>query len=153
MLGVQIGATLLANPLVTTGQTAFGDPQAIENPFIYLGYVILLTAIILLLFKFGFSKFVSWFFYFTTWAITYFVTSMIVYQFWGESNVLAHVLAFILPIIAVTLIWKYPEWYVIDTVGFIDCVGVTALVGVSFGVIPIIILLIIFSHQELTQQR
>jgi presenilin-like A22 family membrane protease len=145
MLGVQICATLMAIPLVTTGQTAFGDPQAIENPFIYLGYVIIVTAIFLLLFKFGLGKFISWFFYFTTWAITYFVTSMIVYQFWGTSNVLADLIAFILPIIAVILIWKYPEWYIIDTVGFIDCVGVTALVGVSFGIIPLIILLIIFA--------
>jgi presenilin-like A22 family membrane protease len=145
LIGVQIGAIYLTTPLVASGQTAFGDPQEIQNPFIYLGYVLIATAVMLLLFKWGLQKAVSGFFMITIWAVIYFVLNLIVMQVWGSTNPIADAIAFIIPIIAVILLWKFPEWYVIDTIGFIACMGITALVGVSFGLIPILILLIIFA--------
>lgn len=145
LVGVQIGATYLTIPLLPTGVTAFGDPQSIENPFIYLGYVILITAIFLLLFKIGFRRFITWFFLITVWSMMFFVLSLIGLQVWGNTNPFADILVFLLSVISVFFVWKYPEWYIIDIIGFIACIGVTTLIGVSFGIVPIIILLLIFA--------
>lgn len=37
---------------------------------------------------------------------------------------------------------KFPEWYVIDTIGFVTAAGVTAILGISFGLLPAILLLL-----------
>lgn len=146
LIGVQISATLLAIPVKATNVTAFGDPESVSNPFIYLGLVIVMTAVMLLLFKFaGFKKFIKAFFIVTVWATVFFVTQTVVIHIYGETDPVANIIALIIPFIAALLIWKYPEWYIIDSIGFVVCVGVTAIVGVSFGIYPIIILLIIFA--------
>jgi len=145
LIGVQIAGTLLAIPLKATEITAFGPAESISNPFIYLGYVILMTAIILGLFKLGFKWFITAFFLIVVWATVFFVASTIVLQVYGNTNPTADLVALILPVIAVLLIWKFPEWYVIDTIGFIMCAGATAVIGISFGIYPVIILLIIFA--------
>jgi presenilin-like A22 family membrane protease len=146
LIGVQIFASFLAIPVKATNVTAFGDPESIGNPFIYLGLVILMTAVMLFLFRFKlFKKGIKLFFLITVWATVFFVAETIVLQVYGNTNPIADGLVLILPIIAALLLWKYPEWYVIDTVGFVMCAGVTTIVGVSFGVYPIIILLAIFA--------
>lgn len=148
LIGVQIASTLLSIPVAETNVTAFGDPESISNPFIYLGLVIVMTAVILLLFKFGgfrFKQFIKAFFILTVWTTVLFVTQTIVMRLYGSTNPIADLIALIIPFIAAALIWKYPEWYVIDTIGFVVCIGVTTIVGVSFGIYPIIILLIIFA--------
>ena len=145
LIGVQIAGTLLAIPLKATEITAFGPAESISKPFIYLGYVILMTAVIMGLFKLGFKRFITAFFLLAVWATVFFVTSTIVLQVYGNTNPTADMVALILPVIAVLLIWKFPEWYVIDTIGFIMCAGATAVIGISFGIYPVIILLIIFA--------
>ena len=40
---------------------------------------------------------------------------------------------------------KYPEWYLVDLVGIIVAAGVAALIGVSIGLLPILILLLILA--------
>src|SRR5207247_10640942 len=42
----------------------------------------------------------------------------------------------------VFLLMKFPEWYVVDTIGFITAAGVTAILGISFGILPAVLLLI-----------
>jgi presenilin-like A22 family membrane protease len=145
LIGVQIGATFLSVPTQANDVTAFGDPQSLDNPFIYLGSVVVITLVILGLYKLGFRKFLTVFFMLSVWATMFFVTSTIVLQYYGDTNVLADLVALVLPVLATILIWKFPEWYVIDTIGFIMCIGVTAILGVSFGIIPVIVLLAIFA--------
>jgi presenilin-like A22 family membrane protease len=145
LVGVQIAATYLSIPVKASEVTAFGDPESLGSPFIYLGMVILLTGVILVLFRTGFKRFITWFFLITVWATTSFVTLTLVEQYTDGTNTVINILAFTLPFLAAFLIWKFPEWYVIDTIGFVECVGATAIIGVSFGIIPIIIVLTIFA--------
>jgi presenilin-like A22 family membrane protease len=151
LIGVQISATMLSIPVKATNVTAFGDPESTSNPFIYLVMVIVMTGIILFLFKFKgiFKKFIrviiKAFFIITVWATVLFVTQTIVLRLYGDTNPAASYIALLIPVVAAVLIWKYPEWYVIDTIGFIVCVGVTTIIGVSFGIYPVIILLVIFA--------
>jgi presenilin-like A22 family membrane protease len=43
------------------------------------------------------------------------------------------------------LLFKYPEWYLVDLIGIFVAAGVTALLGVSIALLPLIVLLIIFA--------
>jgi presenilin-like A22 family membrane protease len=43
------------------------------------------------------------------------------------------------------LLFKYPEWYLVDIIGIFVAAGVTALLGVSIALLPLIVLLIIFA--------
>jgi presenilin-like A22 family membrane protease len=40
------------------------------------------------------------------------------------------------------VLYKYPEWYVVDTVGMLVGAGIIALLGISLGILPIFILMI-----------
>src|SRR5207244_10776521 len=44
--------------------------------------------------------------------------------------------------VLVYLLVKSPEWYVVDTIGFVTAAGVTAILGISFGLLPAILLLL-----------
>jgi presenilin-like A22 family membrane protease len=43
------------------------------------------------------------------------------------------------------LLFKYPEWYLVDLIGIFVAAGVTALLGVSIALLPLIVLLILFA--------
>jgi presenilin-like A22 family membrane protease len=61
------------------------------------------------------------------------------------QNLLADVatlLSFAVAAVLVYLLVKFPEWYVVDTIGFVTAAGVTAILGISFGLLPAILLLI-----------
>ena len=54
-------------------------------------------------------------------------------------------MALIVSVILTVLLFYYPEWYLVDIVGIIVAGGVTALIGVSIGLLPIVVLLIILA--------
>jgi presenilin-like A22 family membrane protease len=43
------------------------------------------------------------------------------------------------------LLYKYPEWYLIDLVGVCTASGVSALIGISLSVIPVVFLLMLLA--------
>src|SRR5919197_1217330 len=51
-------------------------------------------------------------------------------------------LSFVVAGVLVFALVKFPEWYVIDTIGFVTAAGVTAILGISFGLLPAILLLL-----------
>jgi presenilin-like A22 family membrane protease len=151
LIGVQVVATALSIPLQPTGATAFGDPEDVSNPFIYLGLVILMSAVLIFLFRYKlFNKGIKAFFLFAVFTSVYFVLSAINLQFYPDSQI-ADAIALVISVAAAVLMWKYPEWYVIDIIGFVMCAGVTAIVGISFGIYPIIILLTLFAIYDFIQ--
>src|SRR5439155_1343020 len=48
----------------------------------------------------------------------------------------------------VFLLLKFPEWYVVDTIGFVTAAGVTAILGISFGILPAVLLLIALAFYD-----
>src|SRR3989304_484662 len=54
----------------------------------------------------------------------------------------ATLLAFILAGLLIGLLVKVPEWYVVDTIGFATAAGGTAIMGISFSILPAPILLV-----------
>src|SRR5881396_2872302 len=60
----------------------------------------------------------------------------------------ATVLAFTLAAGLVYLLVKFPEWYVVDAIGITTAAGVTAILGISFGTLPAILLLIALAFYD-----
>lgn len=140
---VQVSAVLLA-PLFLPEFTAFPDPSSPVNPFIYVLLVLVMTAIILLLIKYRHQGIIRGIFYFSIFVTMLYVFLPIFLQFDSEG-VLALIASLALAGGLLYLLAKSGEWYVIDAIGLIVGVGVTAILGMSLSVLPVMILLIIMA--------
>jgi presenilin-like A22 family membrane protease len=58
------------------------------------------------------------------------------------SELLTLLLPLALGAVAVGALYYYPEWWVIDSAGVLMSVGLTAILGISFGPIPALVLLV-----------
>ncbi len=142
-LFVQTGAILLA-PLFMPEFSAFPEPNDPINPFIYIFMVLVMTGIILILIKYGRKRIVQAIFY-----VSIFITMLYVFiplfLLVDQEGTLALLASLALAGCLMFLLAKKGEWYVIDGVGLIIAVGVTAILGMSLGILPVIILLIIMA--------
>jgi len=142
-LFVQTGAIFLA-PLFMPEFSAFPEPNDPINPFIYIFLVLVMTGIILILIKYGRKRIVQSIFY-----VSIFITMLYVFiplfLLVDQEGTLALLASLALAGGLMYLLVRRGEWYVIDGVGLIIAVGVTAILGMSLGILPVIILLIIMA--------
>ena len=138
-VGVQLGALALTEPFDTSDRQAVENPDDPANSIIYFGIILVATAFMLAAFRYdvqwliramiiGVSVMLAWF------VLTEFVPPVVTV---GGVNVVA-----VLAAIGVgAALLFYPEWYVIDTTGVLMGAGAAALFGISFGLLPAILLL------------
>jgi len=144
LLAVEIGSILISLPVQAAGITAFEDPTSLANPFIFIAILLVFTGFLLLLIKYGKKAWIA-----TIIAISIFLT--FVYIFSALVNVvtadpnLAAALVIILSILAIVLLYKYPEWYVIDGLGILIAAGVAAIFGSSLEYYLVIVLLVLLA--------
>ncbi len=119
---------------------AFGpDTGNPGNALEYLVLIIGFTAGILLAVKMGGQKMVKYVFLGITGMTVWFVLVPVVAL--SGSYDLALYLPLVIGGAAVAALYWYPEWYVIDAAGVLMAVGLTAILGISFGPIPALVLL------------
>ena len=144
LLAVEIGSILISLPVQAAGITAFEDPTSLANPFIFIAILLVFTGFLLLLIKYGKKGWIA-----AIIAISIFLT--FVYIFSALVNVvtadpsLATALVIILSILAIVLLYKYPEWYVIDGLGILIAAGVAAIFGSSLEYYLVIVLLVLLA--------
>jgi len=140
-LVVQFGALLLAEPFKAAGYQSVEDPQNPVNSAVYLGIILVATAVMLVLMRYGRTAILRLFLVVTSGLIAGYVFTVAVPPLavpvagglnlspWlGAGAVIAGLLF-------------YPEWWVIDASGLLMGMGAAALFGISFGILPAIILL------------
>jgi presenilin-like A22 family membrane protease len=141
---IQLLAVSLSTPVKNTVGSALPlPPDDPANPLIFIGMLLVFTLFILLLIKYWkrFLPVIIYLSLFTTF----------VYIFWALSATLlgetdpAVLLALLLSVGATVLLYKYPEWYVIDTLGILMCAGVASIFGISVGILPALILLVLLA--------
>lgn len=150
-------AILVTAPFVDAGvQPAFEDP---DNPFnIIFIFIILLvfTVVILLIAKFWKKQFIQAIILgaigYTAAYLMYPLFSLVLpqtasarialYNNYYLVISLSAILAIVFAIILIYVLYKYPEWYVIDICGIIVGAGAIAIFGISLGVLLVIIFLI-----------
>jgi presenilin-like A22 family membrane protease len=168
LLAVEIGALLLALPVQASGIVAFEDPESMINPVIFIGILLVFTAFLLILIRYDFKRVIA-----TIIGISIFLTFIYIFmamvyaamdliamttQGWWDAVVpavlvssmtadtlVATGIVIVLSVLATVLLYKYPEWYVIDGLGILIGAGVAAIFGASLDVWPVIILLVLLA--------
>ncbi len=140
ILIVQIGALLLASPMDELGMQAVEDPESTANSLYYIGFILIFTFVLLIAIK----KNMKWFIQLT---ILLAVAATLFYAFYpllhilGTGESLNYIISTVLSLGLTVLLYKFPEWYVIDTIGILIGAAASSIFGISFGIIPAIVLL------------
>ncbi|WP_136588807.1 presenilin family intramembrane aspartyl protease PSH [Salinigranum halophilum] len=128
---VQLGALALVPTFYAEGYQQVEDPTDPTNSLLYIGAILVATALMLAAFKYDFDWAVRGVVVFTSGLLSWYVFSAVL------SGLVPVVLA---AAVAVALL-AHPEWYVIDAAGVLMGAGAAALFGISFGVLPAVVLL------------
>ena len=143
---------LLIIPLYPQEYRAFGDPNDVMNPIYYLVLVLGTTAIMLFLAKKGLDRLIQYFMIASVWGTIVFVLYPVLYALLpppvpmvGDYLDLAAILTLYIATLISGALYIRPEWYVIDIAGVVMGSGIIAVLGLSFGILPTIILLIVMA--------
>jgi presenilin-like A22 family membrane protease len=123
---------------------AFG--QETENPLNSVYYILLIlgfTGGILYAVKKGGQKAIKALFLGITGFTVYYVVAPVLAQFIIVDAAIGVSLE--IAVVMTLLLWKFPEWYVIDAAGVLMCIGLSAILGLSFGILPALLLLIMLA--------
>jgi len=143
----QLTALLLAPAFAFTTGPVFQDPNDPVNSLVYLVMILAFTGIILLVVRLRKSNVVKYIvlgaMFFTMLLVFYLPFYLLFYWFnspWADP--LATLEAVVISAGLTYALAKYPEWYLVDAVGISVAAGVTAILGISFAILPALLLLI-----------
>ncbi|HYU06208.1 MAG TPA: presenilin family intramembrane aspartyl protease PSH [Thermoplasmata archaeon] len=151
LVGSQILAIALSPLFFAGGFQAFSNPADVTNTAVYIVMILAFTAVILGLVRYrrqNLAKYVIMASIFVTLAFILLLPLYfgLYYASGGaiDGDLLVNVstlISFVLAGLIVYVLVKFPEWYVVDAVGIMTAAGVTAILGISFGIVPAILLL------------
>ncbi|SFL05715.1 Presenilin-like membrane protease, A22 family [Halogranum rubrum] len=128
---VQLGALALVPTFDAAGYQTIEDTSDPTNSLLYIGAILVMTALMLAAFKYNLDQLIRGIIILTSGMLAWYVFSVAV------PSVVAIGLA---ALVSLSLL-LYPEWYVIDTAGVVMGAGAAGLFGISFDVLPTIVLL------------
>jgi presenilin-like A22 family membrane protease len=140
---VQLGALALVEPFQQAGYQQVENPSDPTNSLVYVGAVLVLTGVMLLIIKLDVQWLLRGAIIFTSGLLSWYVFSVVipawlVVSFGGAPlNVVALAAAGLVSLALAV----HPEWYVIDAAGVLMGAGAAGLFGISFGLLPAILLL------------
>jgi len=134
-LGVQVGGLMLVEPLEAADKAFTQNPDDPTNSFVYVGAIIAMTALMLAAFKFDLD-----------WLVRGFVVLASAGLAWQVFDVLVPFpFSFGLAALVGVALVAYPEWYVIDAAGVLMGGAAAGLFGISFGLLPTLVLLVVLA--------
>ncbi|MFB6166599.1 MAG: presenilin family intramembrane aspartyl protease PSH [Haloarculaceae archaeon] len=140
---VQVGALALVHPFKQAGLQAVENPQDPTNSFAYVAAILVATVVMLAAIKYGGER-----------LIRAFVVASGVYLSWYVFRVVVpavvtvdglNVLGVAAAVLLGIALYAYPEWYVIDAAGIVMGAGAAGLFGISFGLLPALVLLVVLA--------
>ncbi|MEF8775943.1 MAG: presenilin family intramembrane aspartyl protease PSH [Haloarculaceae archaeon] len=140
---VQVGTLALVEPFEASGlqpDVDHGDPT---NSLLYVGAILVATAFMLLAFKFEVANLVRGLIVFSGAYVAVFVFRVVIPPLFVVANL--HALAWLAGILLGLALWFYPEWYVVDAAGVVMGIAAAALFGITFGVLPALVLLVVLA--------
>lgn len=144
ILIVQILALFLSTPMEVNEMQAFEDPTQVFNSIYYIVMILGFTLLVLIALKKNMKRIISLSIYLA-------VISTLYYVFFALFTLLPSLSGFeaiasvVLSTGITVLLYKYPEWYIIDIVGVCISAGLSALIGISLSVVPVIVLLLMLA--------
>jgi presenilin-like A22 family membrane protease len=145
ILIVQVLALFLSTPMETSGMQAFEDPTQVSNSIYYIVIILAFTLFVLIAIKYNIKWIISLFIYFAIISTLYYVFLALFNLLPALSEFEAITASVIISAAVTVLLYKYPEWYIVDLVGICIAGGVSALLGISLSIIPVVILLILLA--------
>jgi presenilin-like A22 family membrane protease len=128
---VQVGALALVPEFTASGYQAVENPDDPTNSLLYVLAILAMTGVMLAAFKYDFDG-----------AIRLLIVGVSAWLSWYVFSALVPPLAAAVPAVAVAVgLLVHPEWYVIDTAGVLMGAGAAGLFGISFGLLPALVLL------------
>lgn len=144
----QLIALAAMRPFADAGMQAFEDPSDPLNALVYILIILGFTAVILLIAKFKMQKLIKWIvlgaLFFTIFYVFWPLLSMIPAlqsTFFGFPALPATALSLAGSVGLIVALSKHPEWYVVDACGIFVSAGAIAIFGISFDIIPALLLL------------
>ena len=142
-LTIQLGALALVEPFQTAGLQAVEDPEDPTNSVLYIGAILVATGLILAAFKFDFQWLIRGMVVLASVFLSWFVLVVVIPPLLVVSGV--HVLAALGELAVGAGLAVYPEWYVIDAAGIIMGAGAAGIFGITFGILPALVLLTVLA--------
>ena len=143
----QLIALLLAPAFEMTTGPVFQNPNDPMNSLVYLVMILAFTGVILLVIRLRKGNVVKYIIlgamFFTMLLVFYlpfFLLFLALNSPWADP--LATLGAGVISGALTYALAKYPEWYLVDAVGISVAAGVTAILGISFAILPALLLLI-----------
>lgn len=134
-LVVQLGALALVPEFTESGYQPVEDPQDPTNSLVYILAIVVMTGLMLAAFRYEFD-----------WAIRLLIVGVSAWLSWYVFSAFAPPLVAAVPAVAVAVgLLVHPEWYVVDTAGVLMGAGAAGLFGISFGILPALVLLAILA--------
>jgi presenilin-like A22 family membrane protease len=144
LLAVEIGALMLSRPVQSSGIVAFENPSSVENSFIFIAILLAFTAFLLVLIRYDLKRVIAAIIGISIFLTFGYIFAAIIYALMGGTDT-ATVVVLVLSVLATVLLYKFPEWYVIDTLGVLIGAGVAAIFGASLDILPVLILLVLLA--------
>lgn len=129
---VQLGALALVPTFYEQGYQTVENPADPTNSLVYIAAILVATGVMLAAFKFDFDWAVRALIVFTSAVLSWYVFSAVLPAVPAIAGAVA---------VAVALV-AHPEWYVIDAAGVLMGAGAAGLFGISFGLLPAVVLLV-----------
>ncbi len=163
LAGSQIVALLLAPTFAGAGMTAFQNPADPTNAIVYIVLILAFTAVILALVKYRRQNLARYIVLGSVLITVAFVLLLPLYYLviavaapfvtlndamYTNLGNLATLLSFVVAALVTWILVKWPEWYVVDTIGLVTAAGVTSILGISFDWIPATILLVALAFYD-----
>ena len=141
VLIVQVGSLWLSATEYIASQPPLDNPESIGYSIYYMIVILIFSAIVVFLFRKNKKFLVQGVILLSICVTLFYVFMAVIDKAFGYSY---YTIAFsILCSLALTvLLYKYPEWYVIDAAGLLIAVGACSLVGVTLSYMPIIVIMI-----------
>ncbi|RQD82517.1 hypothetical protein D5R95_07105 [Methanosalsum natronophilum] len=144
ILIVQLLALFLSIPMEAGDMQAFEDPESAANPLYYIVLILLFTGLILLSIKKNMQWIIQSIVLLAVMATLYFVV-FVVLESIGFSSIIGLLAAALISVGLTSILYVYPEWYIINFTGIIIAAGASAIFGISLAIGPVILLLIILA--------
>jgi len=128
---IQLGSLALVQTFFEQGYQAVENPSDPTNSLLYIGAIFLATLGFLAAFKYDLDWIVRVVIVATSGLLSWYVFSAL----------LPSVVAGGLGAAVAVALWVYPEWYVVDTAGVLMGAGAAGLFGITFGLLPALVLL------------
>jgi presenilin-like A22 family membrane protease len=130
-LAVQLGALALVPEFAESGYQAVENPENPTNSLVYIAAIIAMTGVMLAAFRYDLDQ-----------GIRLLIVGVSAWLSWYVFSAVVSPLAAAVPAVAVGVaLLAHPEWYVIDAAGVLMGAGAAGLFGISFGLLPALLLL------------